>query len=149
MSTNLRLDDKLINHARRVGRHKTKRAAVTAALEEYVRYHEQLKVLALERTIEYDPAYDYKTERRRSMKRNPARTGNSGRSARDPSDRRDRPGSPLLLPEGAPGKNPHQVPPSTSAARSARSWSGRTSGVKKGIHASAVRRSVGRGPLRT
>jgi Arc/MetJ family transcription regulator len=71
MPTNLHLDDKLIDHARRVGRHKTKRAAVMAALEEYVRYHEQLKILALEGTVDYDPGYDYKAERRRSMKRMP------------------------------------------------------------------------------
>lgn len=71
MPTNLHLDDKLIDHARRVGRHKTKRAAVMAALEEYVRYHEQLKILALEGTIDYDPGYDYKEGRRRKPGRIP------------------------------------------------------------------------------
>jgi Arc/MetJ family transcription regulator len=37
MATNLALDDKLIEAAVRAGGHKTKRAAVTAALTEYVR----------------------------------------------------------------------------------------------------------------
>ena len=36
MATNLDLDDKLIEAARRLGRHRTKRDAVTRALEEYV-----------------------------------------------------------------------------------------------------------------
>jgi len=65
MSTNLALDDKLIDQARRVGKHKTKRAAVTAALEEYVRRHKQMGVIDLFGTIDYDPAYDYKAARRR------------------------------------------------------------------------------------
>ena len=45
MPTNLALDDKLIERARRIGRHRTKKAAVTAALEEYVRYRKQLRIL--------------------------------------------------------------------------------------------------------
>ncbi|HEY2967851.1 MAG TPA: type II toxin-antitoxin system VapB family antitoxin, partial [Casimicrobiaceae bacterium] len=38
MATNLDLDDKLIEAARRLGRHRTKRDAVTRALEEYVQW---------------------------------------------------------------------------------------------------------------
>ena len=63
MATNLALDDKLINKARRVGRHKTKKDAVTAALEEYVRRREQLAILDLAGTIDYYPDYDYKRSR--------------------------------------------------------------------------------------
>jgi hypothetical protein len=37
MATNLALDDKLIAEAVKLGKHKTKREAVSAALEEYVR----------------------------------------------------------------------------------------------------------------
>lgn len=69
MPTNLHLDDRLIEHARRVGKHRTKREAVTAALEEYVRRLEQLKILELEGKIDFDPAWDYKAERRRDLKR--------------------------------------------------------------------------------
>jgi len=69
--TNLHLDDRLIEHARRVGGHRTKREAVTAALEEYVRRREQARILELEGTVEFDPAYDYKEERRRGSRRIP------------------------------------------------------------------------------
>ena len=60
MATNLALDDKLIDEARRVGCHVTKKAAVTAALEEYVMRRKQLEILKLAGTIDYDPEYDYK-----------------------------------------------------------------------------------------
>jgi Arc/MetJ family transcription regulator len=66
MPTNLALDDRLIERARRVGRHKTKKEAVTAALDEYIRRRRQLRLLARFGTINYDPRYDYKAERRRS-----------------------------------------------------------------------------------
>ena len=69
MATNLALDDKLIVEAQRAGKHKTKKEAVTAALSEYVRRRKQLGILKLFGTIDYDPSYDYKAERRR--KRNP------------------------------------------------------------------------------
>ena len=64
MATNLALDDKLINEALKVGRHKTKKEAVTAALEEYILYRKQLMVLDLAGTIDFDPGYDHKKERR-------------------------------------------------------------------------------------
>ena len=65
MPTNLALDDKLIEEARRVGKHKTKKEAVTIALKEYVQRRKQLKIIDLFGTIDYDPNYDYKAERRR------------------------------------------------------------------------------------
>ncbi len=65
MATNLALDDKLIEEAQRIGRHKTKKEAVTAALEEYVQHRKQLQVLDLAGTVPLDPTYDYKAERRR------------------------------------------------------------------------------------
>jgi hypothetical protein len=64
MPTNLALDDGLIAEARRVGNHATKKAAVTAALEEYIQRRKQLEILNLFGTIDYDPAYDYKKMRR-------------------------------------------------------------------------------------
>jgi Arc/MetJ family transcription regulator len=66
MPTNLALDDRLIERARRVGRHKTKKEAVTAALDEYIKRRRQLRLLSRFGTITYDPRYDYKAERRRS-----------------------------------------------------------------------------------
>ena len=65
MPTNLALDDRLIEEALRTGGHKTKKEAVTAALEEYVRRHKQLRLLARFGTIDFDPSYDYKKQRRR------------------------------------------------------------------------------------
>lgn len=64
MATNLAIDDSLIDEARRIGHHGTKKAAVTAALEEYIRRRKQLEILSLSGTIDYDPAYDYKHVRR-------------------------------------------------------------------------------------
>jgi hypothetical protein len=63
MATNLALDDGLIEEARRIGAHKTKKEAVTAALEEYIRWRKQIEILNLAGTIDYDPSYDYKKMR--------------------------------------------------------------------------------------
>jgi hypothetical protein len=63
MATNLAIDDALIDEARRVGNHKTKKEAVTAALDEYIRHRKQLEILKLFGTIDYDPTYDYKKVR--------------------------------------------------------------------------------------
>ena len=64
MATKVTLDGKLIEEARRVGRHKTKKDAVTAALLEYVRRRKRLRVLKAFGTVDFDPKYDYKAERR-------------------------------------------------------------------------------------
>ncbi len=66
MPTNLALDDRLIEKARRTGRHRTKKQAVTAALEEYIKRREQLRILSLFDTVDYDPKFDYKALRRRA-----------------------------------------------------------------------------------
>jgi len=65
MPTNLAIDDRLIDEARRIGHHRTKKETVTAALEEYIRRRKQLDVLALFGTIDYDEHYNYKHERSR------------------------------------------------------------------------------------
>jgi len=65
MATNLALDDRLIEEARRAGGHKTKRAAVTAALDEYIKRRRQLRILKAFGSFDFDPAYDYKEQRRR------------------------------------------------------------------------------------
>jgi putative antitoxin of VapBC-like toxin-antitoxin system len=63
MPTNLAIDDRLIEEAQKLGRHQTKREAVTAALDEYIQRRKQQKILSLFGTIEYDPSYQYKRER--------------------------------------------------------------------------------------
>lgn len=69
MPTNLALDDQLIEEARRAGKHKTKKEAVNAALDEYVRKRKQMRILKAFGTVTFDPAYDYKAERRRRSRR--------------------------------------------------------------------------------
>jgi Arc/MetJ family transcription regulator len=66
MPTNLALDDKLIEEARRIGGHKTKKDAVNSALQEYVKRRKKLRILELFGTVDFDPAYDYKADRRRT-----------------------------------------------------------------------------------
>ncbi|MFO7987025.1 MAG: type II toxin-antitoxin system VapB family antitoxin [Desulfatiglandaceae bacterium] len=63
MATKLQIDDKLIQKAVRLGGHRTKKAAVSKALLDYVQYLEQEKILSMFGTIEYDPEYDYKKQR--------------------------------------------------------------------------------------
>lgn len=65
MATNLAIDDRLIEEAQKLGRHRTKKAAVTAALDEYIQRREQQGILSLFGTIDYDEAYHYKRERAR------------------------------------------------------------------------------------
>jgi Arc/MetJ family transcription regulator len=65
MATNLQIDDKLILKAVRLGGHKTKKDAVSKALIEYIQHFEQEKILSMFGTVEYDPEYDYKEQRRR------------------------------------------------------------------------------------
>jgi hypothetical protein len=63
MSTNLALNDSLINEAVAVGCHRTKKAAVTAALEEYIQRHKQQQIIKLFGTVDYEPDYNYKQHR--------------------------------------------------------------------------------------
>jgi Arc/MetJ family transcription regulator len=65
MPTNLAIDDRLIEEARKVGHHSTKKEAVTAALDEYIRRRKQVQILDLFGTIDYEQDYDYKENRRR------------------------------------------------------------------------------------
>ena len=65
MPTNLAIDDRLIEEARKLGRHRTKKDAVTAALDEYIQRRKQQDILPLFGTIDYDRSYNYKKERTR------------------------------------------------------------------------------------
>jgi hypothetical protein len=64
MATNLALDDELIETARRLGGHKTKREAVSRALEEYVQWLKQQAIVSEFGKIDYDTKYDHKKQRR-------------------------------------------------------------------------------------
>lgn len=63
MATNLAIDDRLIEEARRIGKHKTKKAAVAEALEEYIQRHKQRQIVELFHAVDYAPDYDYKAQR--------------------------------------------------------------------------------------
>lgn len=65
MATNLALDDKLIMQALKVGHHKTKKEAVTAALKEYIAHKKQLNIFKLFGSVDFDKNYDYKKARSR------------------------------------------------------------------------------------
>jgi hypothetical protein len=65
MATNLAIDDNLILNAQKIGRHKTKKAAVTEALKEYIQRRKQLEIIELFGQIDYDEDYDYKANRMR------------------------------------------------------------------------------------
>ena len=66
LATNLQLDDRLIEKAVKLGKHKTKRAAVTQALKEYIEQLEQQKIISLFGKVDYDPEYDYKKQRKKA-----------------------------------------------------------------------------------
>jgi Arc/MetJ family transcription regulator len=63
LATNVKIDEKLIQEALQLGGHRTKRAVIEEALQEYVQRRKQLEVIKLFGTIEYDDDYDYKLQR--------------------------------------------------------------------------------------
>ena len=65
VATNLQLDDRLIREALVLGKHRTKKAAVTRALEEFIARREQRRVTELFGKLDWDNSYDYKAERSR------------------------------------------------------------------------------------
>ena len=64
MPTNLAIDDGLLDEALRVGGRKTKRETVNDALREFIQRRHRLELVKRFGTVEYDPRYDYKKERR-------------------------------------------------------------------------------------
>ena len=65
MATNLSLDPKLIEQAVKVSGERTKKAAVTRALEEFIARRKQKHLLDLMGKLEWDTDFDYKRERSR------------------------------------------------------------------------------------
>ena len=65
MATNLDLDPALLDEALAVGGRAAKKEAVTEALKEYIGRRRQAKVTRLFGTLQYDPAYNYKRQRKR------------------------------------------------------------------------------------
>ncbi len=65
MATNLSIDPKLLERALAVSGERTKKAAVTMALKEFIARREQKHLVELFRSLDWEPGYDYKTERSR------------------------------------------------------------------------------------
>ena len=65
MATNLSIDPELIEKALKVSGERTKKAAVTKALQEFIARRGQKRLLQLMGTLEWDTSYDYKAERQR------------------------------------------------------------------------------------
>jgi hypothetical protein len=63
MATNLAIEDWLIEEAKLVGKHRTKKGAVTEALVEYIQRRKQSEILRIFHSIDYDQDYDYKKQR--------------------------------------------------------------------------------------
>jgi Arc/MetJ family transcription regulator len=69
MATNLAIDQELLAEALAIGKLPTKKATVNEALREFVQRRKRLEILDLFGTIEFDPDYDYKVERKRKQDR--------------------------------------------------------------------------------
>jgi Bacterial antitoxin of type II TA system, VapB len=66
MATNLSIEPELIERALALSGARTKKAAVTLALEEFIARRRQRGLLELMGKLEWDAGYDYKAERSRS-----------------------------------------------------------------------------------
>lgn len=65
MATNIQIDNTLVSKAMKLGGSRTKKEAVNKALAEFVQRREQLRILDLFGTVDFDPDYDYKAQRAR------------------------------------------------------------------------------------
>ncbi len=65
MPTNLAIDDSLLQEAKDISKHKTKKAVVTEALQEYIQRRKQFQITKLFGSINYDESYDYKGQRKK------------------------------------------------------------------------------------
>jgi Arc/MetJ family transcription regulator len=66
MATNLSIDPELLETALRLSGEKTKKAAVTKALVEFIARRRQKDLVSLFGKLEWDPSFDPKAERSRS-----------------------------------------------------------------------------------
>ncbi len=65
MATHLAIDPDLLERAVAVSGERTKKAAVTKALQEFIARREQRLVTELFGQLDWDPAFDHKAERTR------------------------------------------------------------------------------------
>jgi len=67
MATNLAIEPELIDRVLEVSGERTKKAAVTVALKEFIARREQRKLLDFFGALDWDETYDYKAERTRGF----------------------------------------------------------------------------------
>jgi hypothetical protein len=65
MATNLSIDPDLLERAQEVSGERTKKAAVTKALQEFIARRRQKRLLELIGKLQWDESHDYKAERGR------------------------------------------------------------------------------------
>ena len=65
IATNIAIDPELIERVFEISGERTKKAAVTRALQEFIAWHEQKQLTELLSCLEWDANYDYKAERSR------------------------------------------------------------------------------------
>lgn len=65
MPSNVPIDPKLLERALAVSGERSVEAVVSRALQEFIARHEQGRLVDLFGTLEWDPDYDYKSERQR------------------------------------------------------------------------------------
>jgi Arc/MetJ family transcription regulator len=65
MATNLAIDPDLLERALKVSGERTKKAAVTKALQEFIARREQRQIADLLGKLEWDVSFDYKAQRSR------------------------------------------------------------------------------------
>jgi hypothetical protein len=65
MATNRSLDPELLERALEVSGERTKKAAVTRALEEFIARRGQKRLVEVMGKLEWDKSFDYKAERSR------------------------------------------------------------------------------------
>ena len=64
MATNLAIDPELLNQAVAVSGARTKKEAVTIALQEFIARRERARIVDSFGTLEWDASYDHKADRR-------------------------------------------------------------------------------------
>ncbi len=65
MVTNINIDEKLLKEALALSDHSTANLLIETALREYIQRRQQLKVLELFGTIDYEENYNYKQQRQK------------------------------------------------------------------------------------
>ncbi len=65
MATNLAIDPDLLDQALKVSGERTKKAAVTKALQEFIARRQPRRVLELMGKLDWDTSFDHKAERTR------------------------------------------------------------------------------------